>query len=249
MYPKCSYAFIVVIIQTIVKVITGGECPPGFTLYPAERNSSSRCMLCDSCSLALMDYLNEVSQNLKYANNTLESNNLSEKLNLRLEEMESTLIEHKLGFEKSQKSLDGVRGSFKMPTEDIVSLIEELEKETKELEDLVGESIDVETSLDSTWELFNQLTRSVIREMDHDKIANITLMAVLDMRQSIELLYHKVVDTKSLLKKSGFYDISVEQLTQGYNISGCIYQRKLEQSNHVENWSSKTEEDVLVNKL
>lgn len=249
MYPKYSYVFIFVIIQIIVKVIDGGECPPGFTLYPGKRNSTSRCMLCDSCSLALMDYLNDIGQNLKYANNTLESNNLSEKLNLRLEEMKSTLFEHQIGLKKSQKSIDSAKASFKMPTEDIISLVEELEEETKELEDLIGESIDVGTSLDSTWGLFNQLTRSVIKEINHDKVANITLMAMLDMRQSIELLYRKVVDTKSLLEKSGFHDISVKQQIQGYNESGCNYQKKLEQSKYVENWSSKTEEDVLISKL
>lgn len=202
--------YIVFISLTVSGLDSGGKCPPGYTYHTSKDGlNDTSCLACDQCSTALLDYLYELNLNLRHANDTIDPKNLSEKISSRLVEMESTLNEHSIGLQASQNNLNNAKASFNSSTDDILSLITQLEHEAEELENVLRESKFVESTLELTGKILDHLHQKVVREIDHDKITDVTLTAMLDMRQSIELLHNKIVGIRS-------------QTNQHANLTNCV---------------------------
>lgn len=60
---------------------------------------------CDSCASSLLDLLGEISQDLAYANKSIETG-ISTTLNSKLIDLNNTLEEHSIGLRDSQELLD-----------------------------------------------------------------------------------------------------------------------------------------------
>lgn len=186
------------IISLLISGLDSSRCPPGLTRYISDDGlNTTSCLACKLCSKALVDYLFEVDQNLQHAKDTIDPDNSSEKMIAKLNDMNNTLNEHSIGLQTSQTILDNAKSYLNTLTDHTMSIVAQLERETEELESLIIESKFVENTLELTSELLEYLNHEIVRKIDHDKITDVTLNAMLDMRQSIELLYRKVVDTRS----------------------------------------------------
>jgi len=65
-------------------------------------NVTSKCLRCEPCSSSLMDRLDEIDQDLSYANRTVEKGRMSALIGLKISNLESAFLEHSSVWESSR---------------------------------------------------------------------------------------------------------------------------------------------------
>lgn len=153
----------------------------------------------------LLHYLDDVGQDLEYVKSQSDSDNLMERLNQKLEIMQSTEKEVSKLFKFNEQYLERAKQSIKHNFDDFIKQSIKFETCAMQLSKIAQEPINFASSLKSTWNSINELKR--FEELiDHDRVLNVTLTAMLDTRLSIGNLCQKVVDTKKrLLFVQGLY--------------------------------------------
>lgn len=99
-----SYVYMVAIYYLVILnsfILVGGAPTTGC-------KSGGECLEkpCNACSGSLMDLLENINQNLIYANRSLNRDRLSETISLKLYDLESSFIDHSMGLRNSMKILN-----------------------------------------------------------------------------------------------------------------------------------------------
>lgn len=102
---------------------------------------------CGSCVNSLLEFLEEVQQDIVYANKTIDTNRIYAKLNRRLNELETALDEHSIGLKNSDemliRSMDFFAQNFGnksiISSESITNTVDKLEQEARKIETIVAQ--------------------------------------------------------------------------------------------------------------